>query len=262
MKTLFIVLSLFLSAAAFAASPILRGPGTTNTVAAWTNIVRNTASGLSNLSGNLLVAGSITNTGVHQLTNTAAPSTALTLNGAGTKPISLMVTNVEKFFLDSGGSVALSGVGATITATSIRTYNGGSLAISDGADYDQTITMSGDQFRFSRGINTSTSIATNGFFVPTNLPNAQIVDFFRPIVTTNASANITFTGVANLQPGMENQAIWKIIPDGTYTVSFPATWKNTAGAGSSYITTNGTHLHVLITAQMGVSTNVARLDYY
>lgn len=108
--------------------------------------------------------------------------------------------------------------------------------------------------------NTTLMTATNGFFVPTNTMGALTINCLVPDATTNVVGNISFTGLINVQDGLHNQVIRHLVPNGTYTIAFPASWKTSFGG--TITTTNAVQTDILVTCQPGVFTNVARLDYY
>lgn len=97
-------------------------------------------------------------------------------------------------------------------------------------------------------------------FAKTNTQSGTTIDCQKPDATMVVTTGVTFTGLLNPQSGYNNMMIRHLVPNGSYTIAFPASWKN--ALGGSFITTNNVVTDILVTCIPGVMTNVTKIDYY
>lgn len=105
-----------------------------------------------------------------------------------------------------------------------------------------------------------TNLSVNQMLMTTNQFAGVVADFALGSSTyTNLTGNLTFTGIANFDPTVENGMIITVRASGANrTVTPAASWDRTQ---DSYTITNGTLAKFLITAQIGVTTNISCVFY-
>lgn len=130
----------------------------------------------------------------------------------------------------------------------------GTLQTGGMAHFTNNVSIAGDLYVNAKGNITNVHV---GSIVTSTNSFAQAVDFNNKYGYTNATANITFeqnmTGVVSTNRNWCERVINANGADRTITV--PASW-NIKGGGTTITATNGTFLHLLITAQEGAYTNV------
>ncbi len=107
----------------------------------------------------------------------------------------------------------------------------------------------------------SGNLTAGSFAIKTNLyGNTVNVNFLYSVVTTNLAGNLTFnSGLLNFNPTNYNDIVFHCYGDGANrTVAAPTEWGTTRAA---HVVTNGQWSWILISAQIGISTNMAQIDF-
>jgi len=106
--------------------------------------------------------------------------------------------------------------------------------------------------------NIGTAWLTN-VVVPTNSLASTVVDFNKGFTSTNISAGLTFTDVANVTAGAFNSAIVRVTASGAdRTLAFPVSWHTNLNFIG--VVTNGFQMDLLVTVT-AARTNIAQVLY-